>query len=117
MRKQKNSLIKIFREIESPTGTTKKYIHPISTYLCASVRQLSASEQSSVNATQDQSDIQFTVNYRLLSVDMIIEWNSKIYQIDGVDNYEFKVGADIVLRAHEINPKTYEDIEYTEWGE
>lgn len=116
MKKPKESQIKIFHEVETSTGTIKKYIHPAGTFLCANVRQLSATEQSTVNATQDQSDIQFTVNYRVLDVAMIIEWKTRFYQIDGVDNYKFEVGADIVLRAHQINTKTYESVEYTDWG-
>jgi len=113
--KPKDKRIRIFREI---TGETRRYIHPEKNadgtpyYLNAYVRQLSASEQVRSNAVHDSSVLEFRINPRSVAVDMMIEFNSKFYQVDAVDNFEFYKNTDFKILAYEVNKKTYAK---TEW--
>jgi len=111
----KDKMIKIFSEIETELGNKKKYIHPNNTTLCAHVRQLSAFEKATNQTIQDGSDIQFTINQRTINQSMFIEWDGHTYAIDGIDNYEFQQGRDIVIRGHQVSPNTYTAVEYTGW--
>jgi len=116
-KRDKKPCIKIFKNIETPTGPIKKYIHPKNTLLNAYVRQLSAREQNIGNAEIDGSTIEFTVNKRKLSGDMFVEFKEEVYQISGVDNFEFLEGVDISFQAYRVNPKNdYIEIQYTEWN-
>jgi hypothetical protein len=111
----KKEKVKIFSVIETEIGLKKKYIHPINTTLYAHVRQLSAFEKATNQTLQDGSDIQFTVNQRVINQSMLIEWKNNTYAIDGIDNYEFENGRDIVIRAHQVTVNTYVATEYTGW--
>jgi hypothetical protein len=116
-KRNKKPCIKIFQNIETETGPIKKYIHPNKTLLNAYVRQLSAREQNVGNAEIDGSTIEFTVNKRSLSGDMFVEFKGEVYQIAGVDNFEFLEDADISFQAYRVNPKDdYIEIQYTEWS-
>lgn len=106
----KHKKIRIFKEDNN--GNTKKYIHSKDTFLNAYVRQLSANEQSSLNAIQDASNIEFVINYREVVVDMFVEFENKTYQIVGIDRFNF-LPIEIKCRAYEVNSKTYENIEWS----
>lgn len=109
----KDKRIRIFYEVGSENGTKKVYIHRKNTKLKAYVRQLSASEMSSLNAVQDVSDLQFIINYRKgVQIDMFIEYRGKTYQINAIDNFEFDVGKDIKVRANEVNERPYDEVEW-----
>ncbi len=112
----KDKQIKIFGIRETTTGAVKVYIHPINTTLSAHVRQLSAFERVTNQDIQDGSDIQFTINQRNLQEANYIEWRGNVYIIDGVDNYEFQDGRDIIVRAHlSRNLISFTSIEYKGW--
>ena len=108
----KDKNIRIFREKYSEDGIVKKYIHPKDTYLKAHIRQVSANEAASNDAIQDVSDIQFTINYREVEIDMLIEFKDKIYQITSVDRYEF-YKKDLKIIATEINQREYNGYEWS----
>ena len=116
-KKVKDKKIRIFMEIPSEFGITKKYIHPENTYLNAYVRQLSATEQNTSNAIQDGSAIQFVINQRRIKTDMFVEFKDKTYQMGPPDNFEF-YRSEVKFIAYEVNPKDdYIAIEWSEWNE
>lgn len=111
----KDKKIRIFKEDtlfhEGHNFAVKQYIHSYGTYLKAYVRQLSANERSNNLGLQDGSDIEFIINHRKVEIDMFIEFNGKLYQIAGVDEYEFYVG-DLKLRAYAISDKKYDKVRW-----
>lgn len=116
----KTHAIKIFSEVigidsDNKDYAIKAYIHPEGTYLKAYVRQLSAFEKSLLNAEQDASNIEFTINPRDIVQGMIVEFNGKNYQIGAPDNFEF-FNTEIKFRAHEVNKRTYTSTTYKAWG-
>lgn len=116
-RRVKDKRIKIFMEIPSEFGITKKYIHPENTYLNAYVRQLSATEQNTSNAIQDGSAIEFVINNRKIKTDMHVEFKGKTYQMGPPDNFEF-YKAEVKFIAYEVNPRDdYIATEWSEWNE
>ena len=108
----KHRKILIFREIESKIGTIKEYIHPYETFIKAYVRQLSGNEQNSLEGIQTGAIIEFVINSRPVEVDMFVEFNNKVYGIDGTDPLEF-FKAEIHLRGYPVNPKTYTEIRWS----
>jgi len=108
----KHRNILIFREIESKTGTIKEYIHPYGTIIKAYVRQLSGNEQNSLDATQNSAIIEFVINSRAIEIDMFIEFNNKVYGIDGTDDLEF-FNTEIHLRGYPVNPKNYTSVRWS----
>jgi head-tail adaptor len=108
----KTKQIKIYKEVEESSGIIKKYIHAQGTSLKAYVRQLSGNEQNSLDAVQNNTNIEFVINAREVAVDMFVEFKSKVYAIDGDDNLEFD-GTEIHLRGYPVTPKTYVEVRYT----
>ena len=104
MKKQSNKdeYIKIFMEHQTELGMQKIYIHPVNAFLYAHVRQLSAAERNANAALEDGSELQFTVNRRVISSDAFIEWRGNVYQITAIDNYEFKAEQDLRIRARVV---------------
>jgi len=104
---------------ESGEVLKKKYQHPENTIIHAYVRQLSASETSFGNATQDGSSYLFVVSRRAITSDMYIEvvtgsLKELTFQIDGPDAYELR-SQEIKLYTHQIPSVTYTTIEYGSW--
>jgi len=108
----KNRKILIFKEIETKTGVIKQYIHPEGTSIKAYVRQLSGNEQNSLEGVQNASVIEFVINQRKVEMDMFIEFQDKVYGIDGDDDGEF-YNTEIKLRGYPVNKKTYTDIRWS----
>ena len=108
----KNKRIKIYKELEEANGIIKEYIHLQGTSLKAYVRQLSGNEQNSMDAVQNNVNIEFVINAREVGIDMFVEFKSKVYAIDGDDNFEFD-GTEMKLRGYPVTPKTYVE---TRWS-
>ena len=116
-RQVKDKKIKIFMEVPSEFGVTKKYIHPEGTSLNAYIRQLSATEQNTANAIQDGSAIEFVINNRKIKTDMHVEFKGKTYQMGPPDNFEF-YKTEVKFIAYEVNPRDdYIATEWSEWNE
>ena len=110
-----NKKVKVFAEIQEKGRNIKQYQHPEGTYLYAYVRQLSADEQSKLNAQQDSSNILFVFNYRsILMQGLIVEFDEKLYLLGAPDNVEFNK-IEIKFMAQEISPRTYDEITYLGW--
>lgn len=106
----KDKMIKIYYEEETEIdGSIKHYIHPINVNLKAYVRQLSAYEQNTAAALQDKSEIEFTINKRLVKPDMLVEFKGKTYKMSSPDNFEF-YNTETKFRAYEIVPRKYDKI-------
>ena len=94
----------------------KKYIHSEeSGGVWAYVRQLSENERVSAKAVQTEQTILFKVvaNPKLTN-DLYIEFAGKTYNIVSIDPYEFNK-TDLVIRANNISPPTYDEVEYDEY--
>lgn len=116
-RRIKDKKIKIFREIQTEWGVTKKYIHPLGSSLKAYVRQLSATEQNTSNGIQDGSAIEFVINNRQIKTDMYVEFKGKTYQMGPPDNFEF-YKTEVKFIAYEVNTKDdYLEVEWSDWNE
>jgi len=52
------------------------------------------------------------INQRKVEMDMFIEFQNKVYGIDGDDDGEF-YNTEIKLRGYPVNKKTYTDIRWS----
>ena len=122
----KDKHIKIFklvttRDSEGYEKTTKKYIHPIDSKLMAHYKDLRTSEIVANKQSQDDTEAIFTVNRRLITKDMYIEYNRRTfglitYQITGVDGWDDTSG-ELKLGAKKLNAApSYDNIEGTDWN-
>lgn len=106
----KDKRVKIFKEIETQDGTIKEYIHPLDTYLRASVRPLSSYERNNAQASQDNAEFEFILNNRKITTDMLIEYRTQIYKISYSYSYDDYKIYDIKVRAYPINKRDYIEI-------
>ena len=93
----------------------KKYIHSeASGGLWAYVRQLSERERETAKAIQHDEDIKFEIAFHpKITTDLMLEFAGKTYSIVSVDPYEYNK-TDLIVKAKEIPPPTYDEVE---WGE
>ncbi len=115
----KDKKIKIFTETNREdlgiSQSVKIYQHPINTVLKANIRQLSADETNADNADQNSEYLVIVVNHRILPDSFFVEFRGSTYKSDGIDKFEFYKG-EIKFRAHRVNSKEYDVVEYKEWS-
>lgn len=104
----KNKDIRIYYEEDYETGYIKQYIVPEGKVIKAYVRQLSANEQFSADASQDGGEYEFTVMKREIKRDMYLEFDNgfglQTLQIGAIDMLEF-YNSEITFRARNIIPR------------
>jgi SPP1 family predicted phage head-tail adaptor len=94
----------------------KKYIYSeLSGGFWAYVRHLSERERYTAKALQMEETILFkiTANSKITE-DLCIEFGDKTYAIESIDKFEFNK-TDYVVRAKEIAPPTFDEVEYDEY--
>ena len=94
----------------------KKYIHSEeSGGVWAYVRHLSEQERLASKVVQIDESILFKVTHNpKLTKDLYIEFGEKTYSIVSIDPYEYNK-SDLVIRANEISPPVYDEVEYDEY--
>jgi len=93
----------------------KKYIHSEeSGGVWAYVRQMSERERHTAMAVQSDVDIMFEIAYNpQITAGLFLEFGGKTFKVVSVDPFEYNK-TDLIVKAKEIAPPTYDEIE---WGE
>ena len=100
---------------------TKKYIHPLDSYLKAYFRTLSSFEINSNKQVQNDTTALFIINRRVITEDMFIErdrrtFGKETYQITSIDGYEDS-SNDLKIGAKKIVAPSYDLVEGSDWYE
>ena len=94
----------------------KTYCHPEdSGGLWAYVRHLSQAEQHKARQVQSNETVQFVVGFSpKITTDLYIEFNDRTYKVQSVDPFEYNK-TDLTLRACEVSPPAFDEVEYEEY--
>jgi len=83
--------------------------------LWAYARHLSGAEQLQARQKQSNETAKFVVSFSpKITTDLYIEFNGTTYKVASIDPYEYNK-TDLEIRAEEISPPTFDEVEYEEY--